>query len=93
MLGSTSSSFEAYDLQQVSSIFKRFDADGSGELSAEELEDVLKSLHITPFRSTIAGALAVVDSDDSGTMDYTEFVQLLLIYRRLEHRKKTKKGV
>ena len=68
----------------MSSIFKRFDADGSGELSAEELEDVLKSLHITPFRSTIAGALQVVDSDDSGTLDYTEFVQLLLIYRKTE---------
>lgn len=33
--------------------------------------------------STISGALAVVDSDDSGTLDFQEFVQLLLIYRSL----------
>lgn len=74
----------AYDHEEVSKIFTKFDADGSGELSVEELEDVLKSLGITPFRSTISGALAVVDSDDSGTLDFQEFVQLLLIYRKTE---------
>lgn len=73
-----------YDRKQVREIFTQFDADGSGELSAEELEDVLRSLGITPFRSTISGALAVVDSDDSGTLDFQEFVQLLLIYRKTE---------
>ena len=74
----------AFDRKEVSRTFVEFDADGSGELSIEELEDVLKSLGITPFRSTIAGALAVVDSDDSGTLDFPEFVQLLLIYRKTE---------
>eukprot|EP00438_Fugacium_kawagutii_P032434 Skav209375 [mRNA] locus=scaffold64:84682:88061:+ [translate_table: standard] len=74
----------SFDHQEVAKIFSQFDADGSGELSVDELEDVLKSLGITPFRSTISGALAVVDSDDSGTLDFQEFVQLLLIYRKTE---------
>lgn len=74
----------SFDHQEVAKIFAEFDADGSGELSVDELEDVLKSLGITPFRSTISGALAVVDSDDSGTLDFQEFVQLLLIYRKTE---------
>lgn len=39
----------AYDHEEVSKIFTKFDADGSGELSVEELEDVLKSLGITPL--------------------------------------------
>eukprot|EP00435_Cladocopium_sp_Y103_P041231 s2726_g11.t1 len=71
----------AYDHEEVSKIFTKFDADGSGELSVEELEDVLKSLGITPFRSTISGALAVVDSDDSGTLDYQEFAEIMKLYR------------
>ncbi|CAJ1368035.1 unnamed protein product [Effrenium voratum] len=73
-----------YDHRQIRAIFQQFDADGSGELSAEELEMVLKSLGITPFRSTISGALNVVDADESGTLDFPEFVQLLLIYRKTE---------
>eukprot|EP00439_Symbiodinium_sp_Y106_P054733 s2808_g7.t1 len=35
-------------------------------------------------RTTIAGALAVVDEDGSGSLDFEEFVQLLLIYRKTE---------
>ncbi|CAE7566903.1 unnamed protein product, partial [Symbiodinium pilosum] len=74
----------AYDQNQVREKFMLFDADQSGELSADELEDVLKSLGITPSRTTIAGALSVVDEDGSGSLDFEEFVQLLLIYRKTE---------
>ncbi|CAE7345136.1 CABP1 [Symbiodinium sp. CCMP2592] len=74
----------AFDQNQVREKFALFDADQSGELSADELEDVLKSLGITPSRTTIAGALAVVDEDGSGSLDFEEFVQLLLIYRKTE---------
>ncbi|CAE7218674.1 unnamed protein product, partial [Symbiodinium natans] len=71
-------------LHKVREKFLLFDADNSGELSSDELEDVLKSLGITPSRTTIAGALAVVDEDGSGSLDFEEFVQLLLIYRKTE---------
>ncbi|CAE7842887.1 CMD1 [Symbiodinium sp. KB8] len=74
----------AFDQNQVREKFALFDADQSGELSADELEGVLKSLGITPSRTTIAGALAVVDEDGSGSLDFEEFVQLLLIYRKTE---------
>eukprot|EP00440_Ansanella_granifera_P022709 gb/GFBE01024666.1/.p1 GENE.gb/GFBE01024666.1/~~gb/GFBE01024666.1/.p1 ORF type:complete len:929 (+),score=228.51 gb/GFBE01024666.1/:1-2787(+) len=73
-----------YESSQVHKSFETFDDDGSGELSADELEGLLKSLGITPFRSTIAGALAVVDEDGSGSLDFEEFVQLLGIYRKTE---------
>ena len=37
-------------------------------------------LGIIPRGTTIAGALSVVDEDGSGSLDFEEFVQLLLIY-------------
>ena len=37
-------------------------------------------LGIIPQGTTIAGALSVVDEDGSGSLDFEEFVQLLLIY-------------
>eukprot|EP00931_Biecheleriopsis_adriatica_P051692 TRINITY_DN30013_c0_g1_i2.p1 TRINITY_DN30013_c0_g1~~TRINITY_DN30013_c0_g1_i2.p1 ORF type:complete len:1134 (-),score=236.17 TRINITY_DN30013_c0_g1_i2:257-3658(-) len=73
-----------YERVQVKKTFEQFDDDGSGELSAHELEGLLKSIGITPFRSTIAGALAVVDEDGSGSLDFEEFIQLLAIYRTTE---------
>eukprot|EP00930_Biecheleria_cincta_P043088 TRINITY_DN29622_c0_g1_i1.p1 TRINITY_DN29622_c0_g1~~TRINITY_DN29622_c0_g1_i1.p1 ORF type:complete len:836 (-),score=166.79 TRINITY_DN29622_c0_g1_i1:334-2502(-) len=68
----------------VRNSFDSFDEDKSGELSANELADLLKSLGITPFRSTIADALSVVDEDGSGTLNFCEFAQLLMIYRKTE---------
>jgi len=73
-----------YEIREVRENFERFDEDNSGELSIQELEELLKSLGITPFRSTIADALAVVDEDDSGSLDFHEFVQLLQVYRKTE---------
>eukprot|EP00441_Pelagodinium_beii_P034476 CAMPEP_0197633320 /NCGR_PEP_ID=MMETSP1338-20131121/9704_1 /TAXON_ID=43686 ORGANISM="Pelagodinium beii, Strain RCC1491" /NCGR_SAMPLE_ID=MMETSP1338 /ASSEMBLY_ACC=CAM_ASM_000754 /LENGTH=926 /DNA_ID=CAMNT_0043204959 /DNA_START=138 /DNA_END=2918 /DNA_ORIENTATION=- len=64
--------------------FDSFDDDGSGELSVTEMERVLKSMGITPFRSTIAAALTMVDEDQTGTVSFEEFVQLLMIYRKTE---------
>lgn len=73
-----------YERESIRKSFNEADEDGSGELEANELEGVLKSIGITPFRSTIAGALAVVDEDGSGSLDFEEFVQLIMIYRKTE---------
>ena len=43
--------------------------------------------------TTIAGALAVVDEDGSGSLDFEEFVQLLLIYRALTQRLRDRHGL
>eukprot|EP00930_Biecheleria_cincta_P048941 TRINITY_DN34192_c0_g1_i1.p1 TRINITY_DN34192_c0_g1~~TRINITY_DN34192_c0_g1_i1.p1 ORF type:complete len:913 (+),score=226.60 TRINITY_DN34192_c0_g1_i1:208-2946(+) len=73
-----------HEQAEVRRSFEAFDADHSGELSAGELADLLKSLGITPFRSTIADALAVVDEDGSGSLNFSEFGQLLMIYKKTE---------
>eukprot|EP00930_Biecheleria_cincta_P034610 TRINITY_DN23897_c0_g1_i2.p1 TRINITY_DN23897_c0_g1~~TRINITY_DN23897_c0_g1_i2.p1 ORF type:complete len:972 (+),score=192.10 TRINITY_DN23897_c0_g1_i2:228-2918(+) len=73
-----------YEREAIRKNFQEADEDGSGELEADELEGVLKSIGITPFRSTIAGALAVVDEDGSGSLCFEEFVQLIMTYRKTE---------
>eukprot|EP00931_Biecheleriopsis_adriatica_P040060 TRINITY_DN22915_c0_g1_i2.p1 TRINITY_DN22915_c0_g1~~TRINITY_DN22915_c0_g1_i2.p1 ORF type:complete len:1096 (-),score=232.65 TRINITY_DN22915_c0_g1_i2:55-3342(-) len=61
--------------------FDNSDRDGSGSIDIDELADVLKSIGIYPFRSTVEGALAVVDEDMSGNIEFAEFVMLLAIYK------------
>lgn len=64
--------------------FNSFDEDGSGELDAGEMGKLLKSLGITPFKSTMNAALAIVDEDGTGSLCFDEFVQLLMTYRKTE---------
>eukprot|EP00931_Biecheleriopsis_adriatica_P087290 TRINITY_DN61787_c0_g1_i1.p1 TRINITY_DN61787_c0_g1~~TRINITY_DN61787_c0_g1_i1.p1 ORF type:complete len:1002 (-),score=215.41 TRINITY_DN61787_c0_g1_i1:84-2759(-) len=64
--------------------FSENDEDGSGEISKEELAKVLGALGITPFRDTLDRAISMVDADGSGSLDFIEFVHLLLIYRKTE---------
>merc|ERR1719272_1266507 len=64
--------------------FSAMDEDGSGQLSVVELRALISSLGITPFRETLDEAMAVVDFDGSGQVDFDEFVHLMAVYRVTE---------
>ena len=42
-----------YERSEVQRVFRAFDEDGSGSLDTEEIEQVMCSFNITPFRSTV----------------------------------------
>lgn len=65
-------------------VFREFDEDGSGSLDTEEIEQVMAMFNITPFRSTVESAIAVVDEDSTGVVEFHEFVHLLTIYKKTE---------
>ena len=65
-------------------VFREFDEDGSGSLDTEEIEQVMAMFNITPFRSTVLSAIAVVDEDSTGVVEFHEFVHLLTIYKKTE---------
>ncbi|CAE8629155.1 unnamed protein product [Polarella glacialis] len=78
------SSYAQYERDEVRKVFEQYDEDRSGSLTTEELEEVLKSFGVTPFRATIAYAISIVDEDESGTIDFKEFIHLLTVYRQTE---------
>eukprot|EP00930_Biecheleria_cincta_P046401 TRINITY_DN319_c0_g1_i1.p1 TRINITY_DN319_c0_g1~~TRINITY_DN319_c0_g1_i1.p1 ORF type:complete len:1076 (+),score=224.38 TRINITY_DN319_c0_g1_i1:64-3291(+) len=76
--------YAEYERKAVKSVFENFDKDKSGSLDTDEIEAVMTSLGITPFKAQIAAAIEVVDEDETGTIDFKEFVHLLTVYRKTE---------
>jgi Ca2+-binding EF-hand superfamily protein len=65
-------------------MFNEFDDDQSGALDEEELVKFLTFLGFTPLRKMVKEALAMVDVDGNGTLDFEEVVLLLHVYRYSE---------
>lgn len=76
--------FAKYEVDEMRKMFKKFDEDGSGEISTDELRKFMSALGFTPLRSSIAEALAAVDEDGSGSLNFEETVHLLEVYKSTE---------
>lgn len=59
-------------------VFKVFDTDGSGGISAEELGKVMQSLGQSPSDTDLRDTIKEVDVDLSGSIDFEEFKTLML---------------
>jgi calmodulin len=70
-------SFTAERLAELKEIFSVFDADGSGSLEVKELEVVFRSLGLRSTEKEIRAMVQEVDADDSGTIDWHEFLFLM----------------
>jgi len=66
----------------VISVFRSFDTDCSGSLDAMELKQALWRLGVRLSLAQWQSILKVIDSDDSGFVDYSEFMEMLKEYRR-----------
>ncbi|MBD2211238.1 EF-hand domain-containing protein [Nostoc linckia FACHB-104] len=58
--------------------FKVFDADGSGNISTNELGQVMRSLGQSPSESDLRDMIKEVDVDLSGSIDFEEFKTLMV---------------
>lgn len=58
--------------------FKAVDKDGSGSISTNELGTLLRQLGQNPTEDDLRDLLAVADADGSGTLDFAEFVPLIV---------------
>lgn len=68
-------------------VFGAFDADGTGTISLDELENVLKVLAKAGFEvswDSVSELVSRVDSDGNGTLDFSEFCHLMHAYRMIE---------
>ena len=62
-----------HDVRNLKEIFIALDTNGDGSLSFREIEEGLKRLHICN-KEQIMAHLREVDTDLSGSIDYTEFL-------------------
>eukprot|EP00252_Welwitschia_mirabilis_P015125 TRINITY_DN33298_c0_g1_i1.p1 TRINITY_DN33298_c0_g1~~TRINITY_DN33298_c0_g1_i1.p1 ORF type:complete len:254 (-),score=6.92 TRINITY_DN33298_c0_g1_i1:407-1168(-) len=63
---------------ELCEIFKVFDADGDGKITAAELGRVLRSLGDVSTEEELASMVAAADKDGDGCIDVNEFVELNL---------------
>ncbi|KAJ6371504.1 hypothetical protein OIU77_001916 [Salix suchowensis] len=64
------------DTSELRRVFKQFDTNGDGKISASELGEVLKSMGTTYTREELLRVMEEVDTDKDGHIDVTEFAQL-----------------
>lgn len=65
------------DIKNLKDIFLAIDKNGDGTLTFTEIEEGLKKLKIPDWESLLE-SLKSADTDDSGTVDYTEFIAATL---------------
>lgn len=73
-----------YEIEEFNRVFLEFDEDGSGGMDVEELRLLLSSLGITPLKGMFDEALAHVNADETGALDFGEFMKFLVVYRHAE---------
>lgn len=64
--------------------FNRYDEDGSGEVDASELAQLLKGFGITPLPGILEENIAEVDVDGSGKLNVDEFILVLELQKSRE---------
>ena len=71
------SALTADDLEIYTGVFRQFDADGGGTISASELGNVLDMLGVSVDAKTVTKMMSEVDDDSSGEIDLKEFLAMM----------------
>jgi Ca2+-binding EF-hand superfamily protein len=68
--------------QEYKLVFEQMDADGTGQLSVESVREMVDSLHIHISGDELHEIFIQVDEDDSGFIEFTEFLKLIsMVYK------------
>lgn len=65
------------EIEEIREAFNLFDADGSGSIDPKELKAAMQSLGFEAKNATIYQMIADVDTDGSGTIDFSEFLGMM----------------
>lgn len=68
----------ALELSEYKEVFSMFDKDGDGTIDAGELGTVMGTLGINPSDAEIQQMIEEVDTDKNGTIDFSEFCNLMI---------------
>lgn len=65
------------EVMEIKEAFDLFDSDKSGEIDTDELKQALKNLGIDAKNQTLANMMADLDKDNSGKIDFDEFIDMM----------------
>lgn len=65
------------EVMEIKEAFDLFDNDKSGEIDTEELKQALKNLGIDAKNQTLQNMMADLDKDNSGKIDFDEFIDMM----------------
>eukprot|EP00658_Telonema_sp_P-2_P060833 TRINITY_DN49644_c0_g1_i1.p1 TRINITY_DN49644_c0_g1~~TRINITY_DN49644_c0_g1_i1.p1 ORF type:complete len:149 (+),score=38.80 TRINITY_DN49644_c0_g1_i1:204-650(+) len=68
---------DSNERKEIRTVFEMFDTDGSGDISADELGDVMTTLGLDPTDEEVDLIIRRVDLDGSGTISFSEFCRIL----------------
>eukprot|EP00499_Haloplacidia_sp_CaronLabIsolate_P007069 CAMPEP_0196781380 /NCGR_PEP_ID=MMETSP1104-20130614/9620_1 /TAXON_ID=33652 /ORGANISM="Cafeteria sp., Strain Caron Lab Isolate" /LENGTH=187 /DNA_ID=CAMNT_0042151609 /DNA_START=22 /DNA_END=585 /DNA_ORIENTATION=+ len=64
-------------LEEIREAFNLFDTDGNGAIDARELKAAMRALGFQVKKAEIRKMIADIDKDESGTIDFEEFVEMM----------------
>lgn len=65
------------EVMEIKEAFDLFDTDKSGQIDTEELKQALKNLGIDAKNQTLNNMMADLDADNSGEIDFDEFINMM----------------
>jgi calmodulin len=71
------SNFTKSQLAEFKEAFGVFDKDGSGTITVDELDAVMKGLGHNPTKQELDAIFAEVDKDGNGKIDFSEFLTMM----------------
>ena len=74
--------FKLDEIEEYKAHFLRLDADGSGDLDIFEVQRMYEGLGQTKTNLELREIIAEVDEDNSGTIDFREFLTMMVAPRR-----------
>merc|ERR1711933_345157 len=88
--------FSAPGLQELKRIFNHYDLDGSGDIGNHEMiqliEDTFPDMaHDKAMRPKLLQILKKADSDNSGYLNFKDFMRLMQLPRELKNEERVKK--
>uniref|UniRef100_A0A7N0VAJ1 EF-hand domain-containing protein n=1 Tax=Kalanchoe fedtschenkoi TaxID=63787 RepID=A0A7N0VAJ1_KALFE len=72
----SSSMNSASQVEELQQVFRKFDVNGDGKISATELGCIIRSLGQSPTEEELMKMVRVVDKDGDGFIDLDEFIEL-----------------
>ena len=65
------------EIKELKEIFMLVDQDGSGSITPDELADLMDTLGLDATPEELREMMKELDDDDSGTIEFEEFVQVM----------------
>lgn len=68
---------ENNDLFTLEEVFKFFDKDGDGHITAQELTTAIRAMGFNPNKDELQDLVETYDKDQNGSIEFSEFVLLM----------------